>query len=203
MSRGIAFFDFDGTVTTHDTLIAFIRFSRGPSALVRGFLLHSFPLVAYKLQLLSNQVAKEKILAHFFRGMPEAEFNAQCQRFQTAVLPSLLRPAALREMDKLRNEGFRIVIVSASPENWIRDWASETGVELIASRLEVKDHRLTGKLLGRNCHGAEKVRRILEHHAMNDYDVIHAYGDTHGDRPMLRLATHPFYRPFRAGWGQL
>ena len=197
MKKGIAFFDFDGTVTSKDTLLAFIRYSKGTSGLLWGFLRNSLHLIAYKLNLASNQTAKEKVLQFFFKNMPVEEFNTLCQQFSTRCLPGLIRKQAMEEIKKLQKEGTIIVVVSASPENWISAWTDAMGVQLIASRLEEKEGRITGKILGRNCYGEEKVRRILEKHQVQDYEIVYAYGDTRGDRPMLKLATKAFYKPFR------
>jgi phosphoserine phosphatase len=73
----------------------------------------------------------------------------------------------------------------------------QQGLELIASQLEIKAERITGKIKGKNCHGQEKVRRILEKHVISDYAEIYAYGDSRGDLPMMELASSKFYRPFR------
>jgi HAD superfamily hydrolase (TIGR01490 family) len=197
VKKGIAFFDFDGTITTRDTLLEFIRFSRGNSRFLAGFALHSPYIMAYRLKLIPNQLAKEKILRFFFRGMPLTEFARLCDAFTQRRLPALIRAGALDEINRLKQAGAEVVIVSASPENWILGWAGALGLQLIASRLEVVDGRLTGKMLGKNCHGVEKVRRILEKHTIADYAEVYAYGDSSGDRPMLELATHAVYRPFR------
>lgn len=197
MKKGIAFFDFDGTITRQDSLWAFLRFACGPLRLAAG-LLRSLPfLVLYKLGRMDNQCAKEKLLARFFAGMPAERFHSLCRRFAQERLPALVRAGAAKEMVRLREKGFILVVVSASPEDWLRDWAKDLQVELIASRLELKEGRLTGRLEGKNCHGEEKVRRILEKYRLADYGDIYAYGDTAGDRPMLALATRAFFRPFR------
>jgi HAD superfamily hydrolase (TIGR01490 family) len=197
VKKGIAFFDFDGTITSKDTLLAFIRYSKGTQGLLWGFLRNSLHLIAYKLNLASNQTAKEKVLRYFFKNMPVEEFNSLCQRFSTRCLPGLIRKQALEEIKKLQQEGTIIVVVSASPENWISAWTDAMGVQLIASRLEEKEGKITGNILGRNCYGEEKVRRILEKHQVQDYEIVYAYGDTRGDQPMLKLATRAFYKPFR------
>ena len=44
-------FDFDGTLTTRDTLIAFIRYACGTSRFLLGFLLHAPLLGLMKLRL--------------------------------------------------------------------------------------------------------------------------------------------------------
>ncbi|HEV2478411.1 MAG TPA: HAD-IB family hydrolase [Puia sp.] len=199
MSR-IAFFDFDGTITTKDTLLEFIRFSKGKVRFYLGFALNSPWLVAYRVGLISNQAAKERILTWFFRHMPLAQFQETCDRFTAQLVPGLIRPKALREISGLQDKGFAVVIVSASPENWIRGWAESIGAGLLATRLETrpeKEARLTGHILGHNCHGNEKVRRIGEAFNLDTYNEIYAYGDSSGDKPMLRLAHHSFYRPFR------
>jgi HAD superfamily hydrolase (TIGR01490 family) len=196
MKRGIALFDFDGTITTKDTLLEFIRFTKGSCALYMGFAIHILYLVGYKLKFISNQQAKEKVLEHFFKGMEMQQFERLCQAFYEKKLGKLIRPKALEEIERLKRAQFVVVIVSASPENWIRGWAKDMGVELIGSQLEVKEGRLTGKIVGKNCHGAEKVRRIKEKYRIEDYDLVYAYGDTKGDLPMLELGTQTFYRPF-------
>ena len=53
-------FDFDGTLTTKDTLIEFIRFSKGRVRLFLGFLLFSPLLILMKLHLYPNWKAKQR-----------------------------------------------------------------------------------------------------------------------------------------------
>jgi HAD superfamily hydrolase (TIGR01490 family) len=196
-TRKIAFFDFDGTITTKDTLLEIIKFQKGAIAFYTGFMLHSPWLVAYKAGLLRNDLAKQKILRYFFRDMPLPEFQQRCDAFARLKLPGLLRPGALEEIESLKSRGFGIVLVSASAGNWIRGWAEPLGFEMISTTLEVKDGRLTGNIEGQNCHGEEKVRRIRNRWNLADFDEILAYGDSQGDKPMLALATRSFYKPFR------
>ena len=197
MPGRIAFFDFDGTITTKDTLLEFVRHHKGSLRLYLGFLLTSPWMVAYKLKIISNQKAKEKFLSFFFRNCPLAEFQELCVSFAKEAIPRLIRPKALQEITRLQESGAEVVIVSASPENWIRPWSEETGLQLLSTRLVVRDGKLTGRIMGRNCHGEEKVRRIREAYTLPDYDEIYAYGDTSGDLPMLRMANISFYKPFR------
>jgi phosphatidylglycerophosphatase C len=197
VSQTIAFFDFDGTITTKDTLLEFIKYSRGTFNFYTGFALNSPWLIAMKLKLISNQTAKERILSWFFRGADANAFQQQCDGFATKILPVLLRPKALREIESLRQANAIVVIVSASPENWIRHWAGSNGLNLIATRLQLRENKLTGKILDRNCYGNEKVTRIQAEYQLPDYTTIHAYGDSSGDKPMLQLANKAFYKPFR------
>ena len=197
MKRSIAFFDFDGTITTKDTLLEFIRYHKGNSRYYLGFFLNSPYIIAWKLGLIANYAAKEKVMRHFFAGMPAEDFQRTCDDFATNVLPGLLRPKALHEIWSLQDAGAEVVIVSASPGNWSEVWRKQFGIEALATKLAVKDARLTGYFDGRNCHGEEKVSRIRAVYDLSAYEEIYCYCDTSGDLPMLNLGTKRFYRPFR------
>ncbi len=197
MKPGIAFFDFDGTITTKDTLLEFIKYSKGKNAFYLGFLLHIPYLIAMKLKLISNQKTKEEVLSYFFGSMSLPKFEELCTDFATNKLPSLIRKDALTEIKKLQQKEIEIVIVSASPQNWITQWASLKKIQLIATKLELKNNRLTGKIEGNNCYGQEKVNRIKKKFQLSSYREIYAYGDSSGDEPMLQLAHHQYWKPFR------
>jgi phosphatidylglycerophosphatase C len=197
VKKSIAFFDFDGTITTRDTLLEVIKYFKGRRSFYTGFFLHSPFLVAYKLNLIGNQPAKERILRFFFGGMTKLDFQQRCDEFAENKIPSLLRPGAVEEIARLRKAGTEIVIVSASAGNWIKKWAEVNGLGLIATRLEIMNDKLTGKIEGKNCYGEEKVRRIKEEYDLAGYEEIRCYGDSGGDRAMLTLATQSFYKPFR------
>lgn len=197
LSRSIAFFDFDGTITSTDSLLEFIKYAKGEAAFYAGFALHAPYLAAYKLKIISNQRAKEIMLRYFFGKMPVAEFEKLCASFYREKMHQLIRPKALTEIKKLRDMGTEVVIVSASPEYWLQAWCASIGASCIATRLAVKDNKITGRIDGINCHGQEKVRRIQERYDLSMFSPIYCYGDTSGDRPMLALGTVRFYKPFR------
>jgi phosphatidylglycerophosphatase C len=204
VNRQIAFLDFDGTITTKDTLLEMIKFSKGSFRFYLGFLINSPWLLAWKAGIISNQRAKERMLTWFFGGMQLDAFQDTCNRFAATAIPNLIRPKAIHEIRLLQAKAVEVVIVSASPANWLQPWTDRLGVALLATRLETSSHpgtpitpRLTGKIQNHNCHGEEKVRRIRESFDLSDYDHIIAYGDSKGDKPMLALAANSFFKPFR------
>jgi phosphatidylglycerophosphatase C len=197
VNRQIAFLDFDGTITTKDTLLEMIKFSKGSFRFYLGFLINSPWLLAWKAGIISNQRAKERMLTWFFGGMQLDAFQDTCNRFAATAIPTLIRPKALHEVRRLREKGVEVVIVSASPANWLQPWTDQLGVALLATRLETSSQTMTGKILGRNCHGEEKVCRIRDTYDLSAYDLIIAYGDSSGDKPMLALAANSFFKPFR------
>lgn len=197
MKQVIAFFDFDGTITSKDSLLEFIKYAKGDMAFYTGFALHAPVLIAYKMQIISNHRAKEIMLKYFFGSMPVNEFEQLCERFNKERMPLLIREKAMKEIKKLQDHGADVVVVSASPENWLLQWCSQIGVECIATKMLVNENRITGRIDGKNCHGQEKVRRIRERFNLDNYSAVYCYGDTPGDRYMLSLASVRFYKPFR------
>jgi phosphatidylglycerophosphatase C len=195
--RKIAFFDFDGTITTKDTMFEMIRHQAGDRRFYAGFLANIPVFAALKLKLLSKQSAKEKLLKYFFKGMDFSAFQSGCDTFADVTLPSLVRPDALAEIKKLKESEFEVVVVSASAENWIKKWTDQAGLRLLATQLEVVGEKLTGNLSGLNCNGSEKVVRIRSVYDLSQFDEIYCYGDSGGDKQMLALGTRAFYKPFR------
>lgn len=194
--KKLAFFDFDGTITEKDTMVELIKYHKGNAGYYIGLALLSPVLAAYKAGLIPNWQAKQFMLAYFFKGMQADTFQGICDAFSKDVIPGLIRPQALEKINEFKKEGTRVIIVTASAEQWVWGWCHSQGLECLATCLEVKDNKLTGKLLGPNCHGKEKVARIKKHLKVGDYQEIYAFGDTKGDLDMLQLAKHKFYKPF-------
>lgn len=181
----IVAFDFDGTLTTRDTLIAFIRYACGTPRFLLGFLLHAPLLVLMKLRLYSNGKAKQRLFTWFFRGMPFESFDALCQSF-ARTHRHLLRPETVRLLEQALTEGAEVLVVSASIDNWVQPFFPS--VTVLGTRIEVVDGRLTGRFLTPNCYGQEKVRRILALHPDRSSYRLTAYGDSRGDRELLAFA---------------
>jgi len=196
LKKNIALFDFDGTITTKDTLLEFIKFYRGTARFYIGFLTLLPIMVLFKAKLLANWKAKQSMLRYFLGNHDRAVFQAACDEFARTRIPALVRPEALARLREHQAQGDIVVIVSASPENWIRTFSDGLGVQLIATQLEVVDDKITGRICGRNCFGPEKAERIRAQFNLADYDQISAYGDSRGDREMLALSNRPYYQRF-------
>ena len=192
----IAFFDFDGTITTQDSLPDFIKFAIGKPKYYLGLCLLSPILLAYVLKLLPNHSAKEKMISYFFKGWPEKNFQTVADEYAAHQIDKIVRPKALEKLHWHQEQGHKVVIVSASMKSWLKKWCDTQNVELISTQLEIKQGKLTGKFATKNCHGKEKVNRIKEQYSLQDYSYIYAYGDSSGDKDMLKLANEAFYKPF-------
>lgn len=220
--KKIFVFDFDGTLTHADTLLAFIRFACGPVRMCMGFALYAPLLVLMKLKLYPNYKAKQKVFAHFFRGMTLARFDALCTAFAQQS-EHLLRPAARSFINTVRPEAYAMAIVSASIDNWVRPFAelylqssnsqdnsqnksqnnsqnhkSSLPIIVLGTKVEVDAAGcLTGRFSTPNCYGPEKVRRIEAVWPHREQYDVSAFGDSRGDKEMLVYADQAYFKPFR------
>ena len=192
----LALFDFDGTITTDDSLIKFIRYAVGERKTFFGMMSLSPMLLAYKLKLIPNYEAKEKMLGYFFGGMDELKFQEIAREYSLKKIDQIVRPAALEKIEWHKQEGHKVTIVSASMECWLKPWCERNGIELISTRLERSGGIITGKFDGRNCHGPEKAKRVKKRFILEDFEYIYAYGDSSGDKELLELAHDKNYRVF-------
>jgi len=199
MSREVlAVFDFDGTLVVGDSFFRFVTWRRAWLRAAQDLLVTSPLLVLYLLRFVGNERHKMALFKRRFAGMEIAEFEALGKAFAAKQLPAMIREEAWKRLRAHKDQGHRIVIVSASVETWIKPWADTHGVDMIlASRPEVSNGRLTGRLAGENCFGQEKVRRLLctlpKDRALYE---IYAYGDGRGDHALLAAADHAFFRVF-------
>ena len=200
MKKKVYCFDFDGTLTTSDTLLEFIKFAKGKSRFLMVFLMYSPLLVLMKLHLYPNWKAKQHIFAHLFEGMRIEKFDKLCHTFAEEH-QYLLRPQGIQRVHEALEAGEQVLVVSASIDNWVRPFfliRGLEGVEVLGTQIEVVDGRLTGRFKTNNCYGEEKVHRITEvlSHDRQAY-TIEAFGDSRGDKEMLAFADQGHYKPFR------
>jgi len=197
MPRTLALFDFDGTITTDDSLLKFIRFVVGDIKFLIGLVALSPILTAYALKLIPNYKAKQKMLSWFFKDCSETFFLNVANQYSLGLIDNIVRPQAIERIEWHKREGHMVVVVSASLECWLRPWCNQNGMELLATQLEIKNGKVTGYLASKNCYGQEKVNRIKGQYNLEDFEYIYAYGDSSGDREMLELANEKYYKPFR------
>lgn len=194
--KGLALFDFDGTLTTNDTLFEYLKFFKGAKKFYLGLICLSPVLLLFKFGIIKNWRAKEILITYFIGGTSNRAFQESCRNFVQNKLPFLVRQEAYEKLNFHKFQGDEIYIVSASPQDWVGKYAETVSVNCIATKLEVVEGKITGKIKGRNCYGPEKVNRIKECIDLNSFKSIAAYGDSKGDKEMLELANNQFYRKF-------
>ena len=140
--------------------------------------------------------------------MLERDFDALCQSFARSHT-HILRTAGLRAIQQALDRGERVVVLSASIDRWVEAClrqflVSSSQFQVLGTKIEVADGRLTGRFATPNCYGSEKVRRLKEYlkEVSPQGDVegapfIIAYGDSRGDKELLDYADESHYKPFR------
>ena len=113
------------------------------------------------------------------------------------ALENVLKPLVYREplelVQKHRDNGERVYIVSATLQEIIEPLAAELGFDgAVGSLCEIVDGRYTGRSL-RACHGEGKAEAVRELAAAEDLDLGRstAYSDSHTDLPFLEAVGRP------------
>jgi phosphatidylglycerophosphatase C len=196
--RPIVAFDFDGTLTTHDSFTAFLRWKAEPVPYWLGLISLLPHILAYGVNRDRGRL-KAAAAARFLGGMPVERLAAEAESFAMERAQRMLRPDAVQAWRNWRAQGALVVIVTASPETIVRPFARALGADLlIGTRLQIDDAGcVTGRFIGPNCRGPEKVVRLKQAFG-EDVVLAAAYGDTSGDREMLRIAEFPGYRIFKS-----
>lgn len=190
-------FDVDGTLTTASTLIPFLRQLVGPTHWPRIFAQAVADTVS---QGPTRAQLKICLLHRCLIGRDETEVKAIADAYARDVVPGQCRDDALARWAWHQACGDRMVLASASPELYVRPLGRILGTsEILATELVVDAGKYTGALLGRNCRGLEKARRIRQLIAGTRHESIWFYTDSRSDRPSLELAdvairAHPWQR---------
>lgn len=190
--RKIAVFDFDGTLTTKDTLLEFVKYTHGKLAFFIGFAFYSPLLVLMKLHLYPNWKAKQKVFSYFYNGMQHDKFVSYGEKFAEYV-ENIRKESTITRLNELKREGTYIYVISASIDEWVRPFCNRLGVkDVLGTKVEVINGKLTGKFLTKNCYGQEKVNRLLEVEPNRKEYYLYAFGDSRGDEEILEFADEGF-----------
>lgn len=190
----VAAFDVDGTLTTTDCFRRFLRLLGGRGALVRGPLRQPLAMVRAAV-VRDRDIVKAAVVDRNYRGRLPDEVDELGRAFAATIERELLRADTVARLRWHQDQGHRTVLVSASLASYLRPLGSALGVDgVLCTDVAVgADGRYTGVIAGRNCRGAEKVARLRGWLDGAGVDVVQvwAYGDSAGDRELLRFADHP------------
>ncbi|HEX4863142.1 MAG TPA: HAD-IB family hydrolase, partial [Acidimicrobiales bacterium] len=188
--RGVAAFDFDGTLVAGDSLPRYLSLLLGRDrfAAVLG---RAAPAMFSAYRSGGRDGSKAALLARAVAGVPATRAAEVGEHFASRLVGDL-RPKMAERLVWHRSQGHRTVLVSASLALYLEEFGKLTGFDdVIATRLEVGPAELlTGKILGENVRAAEKallLARLLGPRPA----TVWAYGDSRGDREMLAMADHP------------
>ena len=194
----VAAFDLDCTLSNGGRVFKWLRHVCGARPTWVALLRLAVPLFVGALRSgTSADRAKERLFHRLLSGRSVNNVTAVSTIFALAHFKEHGRRRLLERLAWHLRQGHDVVIISASPQIYVDVVAAELkAADGLGTRLAVDPlGNLTGSYLGKNCRGEEKMRRLSEWIEQRDYPVaplVYAYGNSRGDRAMLRAANHPY-----------
>lgn len=116
------------------------------------------------------------------------------EQFMAEKIAGIALPKAHALIDRHREQGHHLLIITATNSFVTRPIADELGiVDLIATEPEISNGRYTGQVIGVPCFREGKVQRLeqwLQDQGQN-LATSWFYSDSHNDLPLLELVTYP------------
>jgi phosphatidylglycerophosphatase C len=191
----LALFDFNKTITKKNSSLDFFNYISNLHKFLKVKKILFLPVtISYAIGFISKNQLSELFLTFCFKGWKKSYIDEIAKRYADTLLTKIIRPIALNQIKKHKLNGDRVVVVSASFDFLIEKWCLKNGLEFICSSIQTKNGSITGKFEGKCCDGIEKVKRIQKKYNIENYDTIFAYGDSRGDKDMLKIADIGFYR---------
>lgn len=183
-----AFFDFDGTLRRGDSIVPYVSFVRKRGKM--PFTQYAWVLCAtalYLLRLQPSTLPKTAALAFRKRLTPQ-ERSAIDSEFAAYLIQTAYRDA-LREWEKRRADGYQMVLLSASTENYMQYVAELLKADALLCTPVEDDGTVKN-----NCHGKAKVTRAEQYAWENgvDFALSCAYGDSGSDIHILTRVKDGF-----------
>lgn len=190
--RGVAAFDFDGTITRKDTLGPFLVHFVGRRRMLAAGVPHAHRLGGAAIGRADRDLAKERYFVSLLAGRPAEDLVAAGAEYAARVLERApFNDAVVERMAWHAEVGHEIVVISASLAVYVGPVVAALGAHAtFATEVEVADGLLTGRLVDGNVRAANKVAR-LEGHLRGEDAEVWAYGDSAGDAELLAFADHP------------
>ena len=193
----LALFDIDYTITRKETLMEFYKYIVSkdiknikflPRALYSGLM--------YGIKVYDEKKVKECFLK-FIENIEEKDLAILTKKFYDERLSKILYKDALDMMHKLKSEGYMVILISASPEFYIKEFYAIDDVDfIIGTRFTFENGKFVRKMSGNNCKRDEKVSRLKAYLKENnidaDYENSYMFSDSLSDLPLLELVGKPY-----------
>ncbi|EKO1912586.1 HAD-IB family hydrolase [Clostridium botulinum] len=193
----LAIFDVDYTLTKQETLIQFYKFmlKKKPSLIFHAPKIVISALL-YALKIFEAGKSKE-IFIGFIDGITEDEMQRYVKEFYDKKLSKILYKDAIDTMRKLKNEGYKVYLISASAEFYLKELYNIKEVDkVIGTIFTLKEGSYKRKIIGENCKGEEKVRRLMEvlkeENIEVDFKESYMFSDSLADLPLFKLVGKPY-----------
>lgn len=173
-------YDFDKTIFYSDSTICFLKWCviRHPNIILLYFPKLFVSAILYIFKRISVSQAVEQLLS-FMNFVPnlEEEIENFWIKYEKKISPWYLKQ---KKEDDL--------IISASPEFFLRPIIKKLNVQLIGTQLDLQ----TGKIVGRCCYGKQKVKNLILSEFFTNLHIDEFYSDSISDFPLSLCAQKAF-----------
>jgi HAD superfamily hydrolase (TIGR01490 family) len=195
--KTLVLFDFDGTLTTHETVNVFYRSLYNNKALF--YYVHyicCLPMLFTNFIGIQNylKLKRERLKIHSTM-FSKSEWEQAVNKFVNKTIYSIIKREGLERIKWHKAKGHDVFVVSASYDFLLEKWCSENGIQLICNTTKRINNHI--EMRKEDCNYLEKVTRIKQEILIESYSEVYAYGDSKGDLEMMKLATHKYYRVFK------
>ncbi|MBC8061482.1 MAG: HAD-IB family hydrolase [Clostridiaceae bacterium] len=193
----LAIFDIDFTLTKKETLVEFYKFViRKKPSLLRHMPRSLYAGILYIFKVYDLRKAKEKFIS-FIDTVEEKELESIIKEFYEKVLSKILYEDSMEMIRKLKKDGCKIILISASSEFYLKEFYNIKEVDkIIGTRYEFASNGTKGRIIGLNCKGDEKVIRLKEYIKQEklqiDFKESFMFSDSLSDAPLFKLVGHPY-----------
>ena len=194
MPRVAALFDMDKTIISENSATMYMR-HRYDQGEVSGWDLAKGlgAYLRYKVGMLDIRAWTKSMMVDF-KGREEQDLAHEGRVLFGAVLRETIYPEAAQLIQKHRNEGHAVAIVSGATRYIVEPVADFLEVKhCLYTRLEVEDGVLTGRVLEPLCFDEGKIYWIQQFIEEQNVDLARSYfyTDSVTDLPLLELVGHP------------
>lgn len=186
--KNIIVYDFDKTIYNGETSTDFMLFflKRNPKYIIRIFnALYS--LVYYKKNLKKSKEIFFKILNGLDIKFLKEEINEFWKVKKDEIFSWVYDE--IFENKKIADE---LILISATPSIFLDGISKELGFDkLLSTEFENLNEVFNSKIIGANCKGEEKVRRLNNY--ISDYNILKFYSDSMSDKPLFDLAVEKIF----------
>lgn len=191
-AAALAIFDLDGTLTRRDTLLPYLAgfLAPRPARWIR-LLPVVVALASFAVGRSDRDRCKQSIIRACLSGASRTELAAHTERFVTQLLERGMSERALAVLQSHRAARARLVLLSASPDVYVRAVAARLGFdECLCTELRWDAERLVGTFATANRRATEKARLVRALRG-EGRGPIAAYANSSSDLEHLELVDFP------------
>ncbi|MBU3198759.1 HAD-IB family hydrolase [Clostridium estertheticum] len=197
LKEKLAIFDVDYTITKRETLVEFYIFMLKKNPKYIKYLPKSiFSSLFYVFKIYDASKAK-KTFIRFIDGIEENDMKKIVKEFYEKRLSKILYKDAIDTIKKMKKGGYKIYLISASAEFYLSELYNIKEVDKVIGTRFIKENGLhRNQILGENCKGEEKVKRLkevlLKENIDVDFENSCMFSDSLSDLPLFNLVGHPY-----------